>query len=81
MKNKIILKKHYEELFNIDELNYLYDENGFYIIKNKINKKTLKHKKILSSRVSNFNYQKPKEIIALLKKLDLFFEQKVGKKF
>ena len=67
-------EKHYEELFNIDELNYLYDENGFYIIKNKINKKTLKHKKkFLSSRVSNFNYQKPKEIIALLKKTGLVF--------
>lgn len=79
-KSKIIVKnqknfeKLYEELFNLDEINYLYEMNGFYIIKDKINKNINKYKnKFLKSRISNFNFQKPKDIISLLKKTDIFF--------
>ena len=40
-KSKVILKnlinneKLYEELFNLDEMNYIFDEHGFYVIKKK----------------------------------------------
>ena len=42
------------------------------MIKDKINKNKSKNNRIktlLSSRISNFNFQKPKEIISLLKKI------------
>ena len=72
VKNNFNNEKLYEELFNLDEINYIFDENGFYVIKNRINKSINKIvKKILSSRISNFNFQKTKEIISLLKKNDL----------
>ncbi len=74
VKNIVNNEKFYEELFNLDELNYIFYKHGFYIIKNKINKNKNKIiKKLLISRVSNFNFQKPKEIIFLLKKNKLIF--------
>ncbi len=70
IKNKNNYEKLYEELFNLDEVEYLYDQKGFYIIKDKINKISKNNKlKFLKSRVSNFNFQKPKEIKSLLQKL------------
>jgi UDP-N-acetylglucosamine 4,6-dehydratase/5-epimerase len=79
-KSKIIIKnqnnfeKLYEELFNHDEINHLFDQHGFYIIKDEINKNIERHKKkFLSSRISNFNFQKPKEVISLLKKTGIIF--------
>lgn len=79
-KSKIIIKnqnnfeKLYEELFNHDEMNHLFDQHGFYIIKDAINKNINKYKKkFLSSRISNFNFQKPKEIMPLLKKIGVVF--------
>ncbi len=79
-KSKVIVKnivnneKFYEELFKLNESNYIFDEHGFYIIKNKINKNKNKIiEKLLTSRVSNFNFQKPKEILFLLKKNNLIF--------
>tara|TARA_B100001175_G_scaffold237419_1_gene203733 strand:+ start:55 stop:1101 length:1047 start_codon:yes stop_codon:yes gene_type:complete len=79
-KSKIIIKnqnnfeKLYEELFNQDEVNNLFDQYGFYIIKDAINKNVNQNKKkFLSSRISNFNFQKPKEIISLLKKTGIVF--------
>ncbi len=74
IKNTVNNEKLYEELFNKEETNYIFDEHGFYIIKNKVNKNRKKIiEKLLSSRISNFNFQKPKEIISLLKKNDLIF--------
>ena len=77
-KSKIIIKnrnnyeKLYEELFNLDEVEYLYDQKGFYIIRDKINKISRNNiLKFLKSRVSNFNYQKPKQIETLLKKIEI----------
>lgn len=68
-KNSNNFEKLYEELFEIDEINYLYDKYGFYIIKDKLNKSTNKQKKnFLKSRKSNFNFLKPNQIISLLKK-------------
>ncbi len=74
VKNTVNNEKFYEELFNLNELNYIFYQHGFYIIKNKINKNKNKIiKKLLTSRVSNFNFYKPKEIIFLLKKNNLIF--------
>ena len=74
VKNNFNSEKLFEELFNLDEVNYIFDEHGFYVIKNKVNKSINKiDKKILSSRISNFNFQKQKEIISLLKKNNLIF--------
>lgn len=74
IKNQINFEKLHEELFNYDEINYLYDQHGFFIIKNKINKKAKQLKnKFLLSRVSNFNFLKPKEILSLLKKINIIF--------
>lgn len=74
VKNNFNSEKLFEELFNLDEINYIFDEHGFYVIKNKVNKSINKiDKKILSSRISNFNFQKQKEIISLLKKNNLIF--------
>ena len=74
-KSKIIIKnsnsfeKLYEELFELDEVNYLYDKYGFLIIKYKINKNIKNYKEnFFKSRMSNFNFLKSKEIILLLKK-------------
>lgn len=74
-KSKIIIKnsnsfeKLYEELFELDEVNYLYDKYGFLIIKDKINKNIKNYKEnFFKSRMSNFNFLKSKEIILLLKK-------------
>ena len=76
VKNSFSHEKLYEELFSIDEIDCVFDEHGFYVIKDKINKNKSKNNRIktlLSSRISNFNFQKPKEIISLLKKNNLVF--------
>jgi FlaA1/EpsC-like NDP-sugar epimerase len=79
-KSKILIKKQnnfeklHEELFNLDETKYLYDQNGFYIIKDRINPKSIKKKKsLLKARISNFNFLSAKEIITLLKKTGIIF--------
>jgi UDP-N-acetylglucosamine 4,6-dehydratase len=79
-KSKILIKKQnnfeklHEELFNLDETKYLYDQNGFYIIKDRINHKSIKKKKsLLKARISNFNFLSAKEIITLLKKTGIIF--------
>jgi len=79
-KSKVIIKnsnnfeKLYEELFEIEEVNNLYDTHGFYIIKEKINKNFKKKRKaFLKSRKSNFNFLKPNEIVSLLKKTKIIF--------
>ena len=74
IKNKNTFEKLYEELFNLDEVDYLFDQHGFLIIKDVVNKKSKQNKKkLLSSRISNFNFQKPEEIIPLLKKTGIVF--------
>ena len=60
------------KLFNLDEMNYIFDEHGFYVIKKKVNKNKYKIlKTLISCRTSNFNFQTPKEIISLLKNNNL----------
>ena len=74
IKNKNNFEKLYEELFNLDEVDYLFDQHGFFIIKDIVNKKSKQNKKkLLLSRISNFNFQKPEEIIPLLKKTGIVF--------
>ena len=62
-------EKLYEELFTINELDYLYNYKNFYIIKKVKNQKinTIRLK-VLASRVSNFNFLNNKKIISLLSK-------------
>ena len=46
VKNSFSHEKLYEELFSIDEIDCVFDEHGFYVIKDKINKNKSKNNRI-----------------------------------
>ena len=46
VKNSFSHEKLYEELFSLDEIDYVFDEHGFYVIKDRINKNKSKNNRL-----------------------------------
>lgn len=72
LSNKITSEKFEEELFLEKEIPYITTNNGLFVIKKNKKKQSLTEiKQLKKYRVSNYNFMSKREIIHLLKKLNI----------